>query len=223
MAARKRGTAVRQTEIARAALDLVGSRGMAGLRMAALARRVGIVPSGIYRHYRGKDQVIDAILDYIRARFAENVRAAAQAGRDPLARLHALLSGHARLLRESEALPVVVFSAEVYTGNPRRRARLLAILEFYLGEIAALVRQGQEEGSIRRDLEPAAAAALVIGLVQPPAILRHLSGGRYDVLAGAEAAWPMFCRAVQQLPSPRGGSGRAARLQARKPTRGGKT
>ncbi len=54
MAREKLDTEIRQEQIAQAALSLIASRGIKGLSVAAVARRVGLVPSGIYRHFKGK-------------------------------------------------------------------------------------------------------------------------------------------------------------------------
>lgn len=197
MSAEKHRTEVRQNEIARAALDLISRRGMKGLRVAAVAKKVGLVPSGIYRHYRNKDEVLDAILDYIHHRLNANVRATSRVEGNALTRLHALLMKHIALIRENEAIPFVIFSAEVYTESPRRRLKLRGIIESYLSQVADLVETGQQEKTVRTDLVPGTVAMLFLGLIQPSTILWHLSAGQYDVTAQAEAAWPMFCRAIQ--------------------------
>ena len=46
IAAKKLGTEIRQEQIAEAALELVASQGVRRLSVAAVARRVGLVPSG---------------------------------------------------------------------------------------------------------------------------------------------------------------------------------
>ena len=57
MSDEKLGTEIRQEQIAEAALELVASQGLGRLSVAAVARRVGLVPSGIYRHYKSKDDI----------------------------------------------------------------------------------------------------------------------------------------------------------------------
>jgi len=75
MSALKRRTEVRQAEIAQAAWGS-SPRGDEGLSVAAVGREIGIVPSGIYRHYRNKTAMLDAILDFIHQRFDANVQTA---------------------------------------------------------------------------------------------------------------------------------------------------
>jgi len=49
MCASKRNSEFRRKQIARATLALVGKLGFRRLTLAAVAREVGLVPSGIYR------------------------------------------------------------------------------------------------------------------------------------------------------------------------------
>jgi len=67
-------TEVRQEQIVRAAMNLIASRGLKGLSMAALANRIGLVPSAIYRHFKSKDDIVDMILGVIRERLLTNIR-----------------------------------------------------------------------------------------------------------------------------------------------------
>ena len=41
-----------------AALDMIGSRGLAGLAVAELARAVGVSPAAPYRHFRDRNALI---------------------------------------------------------------------------------------------------------------------------------------------------------------------
>src|SRR5512140_198989 len=95
-------TEFRQEQIAEAALRLVAGQGMKGLSVARVARRVGVVPSAIYRHYNSKDEVLDAVLDLIRGRLLANVKAVCEASTEALDRLHRLLARHVRLLCENQ-------------------------------------------------------------------------------------------------------------------------
>ena len=74
MSDEKLESSVRRQQIAEAALSLVADRGLSRLSIAAVARRVGLVPSGIYRHFKSKDEMLLAVLDRMEARLAANVR-----------------------------------------------------------------------------------------------------------------------------------------------------
>ena len=121
MADAKLQTKIRREQIAEAALHLVASEGVKRLSIAAVARRVGLVPSGIYRHFKSKDAMLDAVLDLLDAKLQANVAAARKETPDPLRRLHTLFLRHIRIIREGQAFPRIVFSDEALAARPGAR------------------------------------------------------------------------------------------------------
>jgi AcrR family transcriptional regulator len=196
MADEKLDTEVRREQIAEAVLSLVAAHGVNRLSMAAVARRVGLVPSGIYRHFKNKDEMILAALDRIEARLQANIKAAAEETPDPLEQLRSLLMRHVRVIREGRAVPRIIFSDDGHSAHPMRKARVKEILDAYLGRISELVRQGQQEGEIRPDVDPATAGLMLLGIVIPAGILWHITDGGIDVTKHAERAWHVFRRAI---------------------------
>jgi AcrR family transcriptional regulator len=193
----KLGTKVRQEQIAQAALALIASKGVDRLNMAGLARRVGLGASSLYRHFHSKDQVLDAVLDLLRERLLGNVEIARREAATPLDQLRRLLALHMHLILEYQALPRLFFSGDLYAEHPERKGKLYGIVRAYLGELAQIIRQGQKEGTVRSDVDPDAVSVVFLGLIQPTAILWHLSDGEFNVGKQIERAWPLFHEAVR--------------------------
>ena len=202
MRAEKLSTEVRQDQIAHAALQLIGEEGMQGLSLAAIARRVGLVPSAIYRHYRSKGEVLDATIEHLGTRLLHNLDLAAGESGEPLDRLHDLLMRHVRLIRENQAIPRIIFSEAVYGGHPDRKQKVRAIITRYMEGIAGFVRDGQAKGRIRPDADPGVAAVHFLGLIVPAAILWHLTDGRFDVTRQAERAWRIYRAGLESAAAP---------------------
>lgn len=196
MRARKTKTEIRQGQIAKAALGLVERHGLRGLNVARVAEAVGVVPSGLYRHYPGKDGVLDAVLDLIAARMAANVARARAADANALGRLHGLLVRHVELIQRNSAIPRVVFSEEMLHGRKAHRRRMYEIVCAYLREVEQLVREGQQEGCVRAGVDPEVASVLFLGLIQPPVILGAMSDGEFNIRAQAEGGWKLFVEAI---------------------------
>jgi AcrR family transcriptional regulator len=212
MRASKTRTEVRQEQIAQAALDLIARGGVAGVSLAGVAGEVGVVPSAIYRHFRGKDEVLDVVLDLIGRRLGENVQAVRAEITDPRERLHRLFLRHLELIRTNAGIPRTVLSEEIFAGQPRRKAKMHGIIRHYLGEVALLVREGQADGGFRADLDPDTAAVVFLGLIQPAAILWLMSDGKFDLAQHAKEAWRQFRIILQSRdagggePAPDGGT-----------------
>jgi len=196
MADEKLDREVRREQIAEAVLSFVAAHGVSRLSMAQVARRVGLVPSGIYRHFKNKEEMILAALDRIEARLQANLRAAAEENPDPLEQLRDILIRHVRVIREGRAVPRIIFSDDAHSGHPARRQRVQQILGAYLGRIADVVRLGQQEGKIRPELDTATTATMLMGIVVPAGILWHLTEGGFDVTKHAERAWQILRKAI---------------------------
>lgn len=196
MRAEKLDTEIRQEQIAQAALSLISSGGLKGLSVARVARRVGLVPSAIYRHFRSKDEVLDAAVGYIQERLLGNVHAVCDETEDALERLRKLLMRHIGLIRENQGIPRIIFSEEFYDGRPERKARVYGIIKQYLNRVSQIVRQGQQGGRIRPELDPGVVAVMFLGLIQPTAILWHMSQGEFDAARHAEKSWLIFSGAI---------------------------
>lgn len=198
MAAEKLDTEIRQEQIAQAALSLLATHGLKGLSVGAVARRIGLVPSAIYRHFKNKEQMLDAALDFIRSKVFENFKAVCEQVSDPLDRLERLLLLNVRMIREFQAMPRIVFSEGFYSGYPGRKAKAYAMVRGYLNKVEEIIRQGQQEGRIRPDLDPATVSVMFWGMLPPVAILWHVSDGRFDVTKQTERAWRIFREAIQR-------------------------
>jgi AcrR family transcriptional regulator len=197
-------TAIRKEQIAQAALDIIGEQGVAELSVAAVAQRIGLVPSALYRHYRRKDQILDAVLELIGSRLMVNVAAVNQEADDPLERLRLLVARHVDMIRQNQVIVRIVFSEAIYGHHQAWRTKIQTILHAYLQAIADLIRQGQQRDNIHPDIDPEVAAIFFLGLVQPPAILWHITNGYFDLDHQVTSAWEIFRRGIVDRTLPPG-------------------
>ena len=197
MATEKLDTELRQEQLAQAALSLITTHGLKGLSVARVARRVGLVPSAVYRHFESKDELLNAVLELIRERLNANVVQASQDGTDALQILRRLVMAHVRLIRENEGILSVVFSDEVHNGRPERKAQVHSIIQGYLRRVAQVVSRGQQQGHIRPDADPGTVSLMFLGVIQPAALLWHLSDGGFDVTQHVERAWDLLSQSLR--------------------------
>jgi len=221
MRAAKTSTQVRREQIAEAALALLADRRGAVPSIAGIARRVGVVPSAVYRHYRGKDAILAAALALVEQRLAANVQAARGGRSDGLGRLRELFFRYADLLAANPGGPQVLLTHGVFGASRSRRQRVGQVIAGYLGEVARLVAEGQASGAIRVDLEPQTAALVFMGMLLPAVIFRQVLAGDFDVAGHACKAWPALEAALRAPPaadsSPSVGAGRPAGRRRREP------
>jgi len=205
--AAKQRSEVRQEQMVNAALALIGKDGPKALTVASVAGAIGVVPSALYRHFADKDALVTSILDAIGQRLLANAAAVCQEANGAEARLRLLYLRHTELIRTTPGMIRLVFSEDVCGGCPERKRGLHQVLKGYLGAVADIVRQGQAAGTLCPEPAPATVALMFLGMVQPAAILWHVSEGTFDLPAETEKCWRFFSQAIQQddrdqLPQP---------------------
>jgi len=205
MRAAKTATKVRREQIADAALALLNARHGAEPSIAGIAKRVGVVPSAVYRHYRGKDAILYAALERIRQRLQENLALARQDTADPLSRIRGLFMRHAGLLAANPGLPSVLLSRGIFGTSKARRQKVAGVMTGYLQGVAEVVAEGQCSGHIRRDLEPRSGALVFVGMLLPAVVLREISDDALDVTEHARRVWPALASALAPAAVPAGG------------------
>lgn len=196
MGTEKLDTEIRKEQIALAALSLVASQGLRAVTVTRVAKLVGLVPSALYRHFKSKDQIIDAVLDLLESRLTVNLTKGHEEVGDPVESLRKLLMRHVQMILEYQAVPRILFSEEVFNGRPERKGRLLGIFTTFLNGVAGIIRRGQEQGRIRRDRDAQSLATMFIGLFQPSVFLWHLSNGQFDLIRQVDVAWETFADAI---------------------------
>lgn len=192
MAREKLSTEIRRKQIARVVLEQIARHGMRRLSMARVARELGLVPSALYRHYSGKESMLDGVLDYVRDSLSRNVRLALRSRVGAIAQLEAILSRHLLLVQQNRSLPQIIFYSQGYGDDAARRKAIYGMLQEYLQQLAAILLAGQEAGEIRNDTDPSVLAVMFLGIIQPPILINHLGGGGYDMKSQIDRAWGLF-------------------------------
>jgi AcrR family transcriptional regulator len=200
MRAEKQTSEIRKRQIAGAAMSLIARQGVKGLSVSAVALKVGLVPSALYRHFKGKDEILEATIELVRDLIMENIRTVRLEFPLPLEQLHLLMQRHIEMIREFQAIPRIVFSDEMSASHPLRRSGIYKIIQEMLGQVTEIIQKGQGMGQIKPGLDPGTVSVIYLGLIQPPAILHFLSRGRFDVSKHMKKAWPIFEKAIKIEP-----------------------
>ena len=133
------------------AARLATVEGFEGLSLARLADAVGMSKSGLFAHFRSKEELQLATIEVASSRFDEQVTEPAAQARTGWERLSLLVDGYLRYL-EVETFPGGCFFAstlaEMDTQPGPVRDRLVAFLGDWLGRIETAVHDAQVEGAI---------------------------------------------------------------------------
>jgi AcrR family transcriptional regulator len=118
MAAKSNGPRSRQAMILSAAKDLFYERGFAAVGVDEIGQRAGVTGPAIYRHFRGKDEILSTLFDDAIDRLNE---ATAVQSEDPWEELEALVRGHLLFVLSERKLAGVKIREQRSLAEPYRR------------------------------------------------------------------------------------------------------
>ncbi|MEW6593309.1 MAG: TetR/AcrR family transcriptional regulator [Thermodesulfobacteriota bacterium] len=200
----KKNTHIRREEIVRAALDVIGERGVHGLTIAEIAGRAGMSDANIYRHFRGKQEILAALGSFIGSQVLGRATRIAAGKKTALARLGAIFRAHVALLAATPGLPRFIFSEELHLGDPRLAAVIAGTMARYIETLGDIVADGCRNGEFSSDISPRETAILLLGMIQFAALRWSISRGAFSLEAEAERLWVNFRRLLVARAARRG-------------------
>ena len=136
--------------------NLLSTTGLAGVTLGVLAERTGLSKSGLFAHFKSKEDVQLALLDRTASIAGEFVIAPAMKAREGLPRLQALVQnwfGWTKRAGLEGGCPVAAGIFELDDSAGQVRERLLAMECTWREILAAQVRRAVELGEVRRNLD----------------------------------------------------------------------
>jgi TetR/AcrR family transcriptional repressor of nem operon len=175
-----KGARTREQVIERAAA-LFNQHGYHGVSISDVMAATGLEKGGIYRHFASKDELaLEAFafaVDKMRERFD-----AALAGADTaLERLQAIIGVYARIPTDPPVpggCPILNAAVEADDSNPELKAQAQRVLGDLKRALRSIVRQGQEAGELRPDLDLEAFANVFLAQLEGGVMLSKLFGSQ---------------------------------------------
>ncbi len=171
----RKSTEIRKDEIVHAALAIIENSGLDKMNINEIAAKVEMVPAAIYRHFKGREEIVAALIEHIDQRLQSNLSQANAVTGTPIAKLKTLFELHVTLLKEEAAIPRILYFLLSSDRNPELKAGMLSAVGVYVQQVKKLLQQGQRKGEISPDIDAAAAAMMFLGMLQPLAILGQIN------------------------------------------------
>jgi len=185
---------VRRAQVVDASLRIIGRQGLGALTTAALAREAGVSEANLYRHFEDKDAILQAVALEIRAGLERNLERLPEAS--PLEALRKIYAMHLEYIERNEGIPRLLFSEQLHLSLGRLKEQFLETINSYAGRLAGYVRDGQRAGLIKTEVEPRAAALMLIGMVQVMTLRWSLSGFSFPLIREGMKLWKNFEQCV---------------------------
>jgi AcrR family transcriptional regulator len=157
---------LRRAEAAKVALDLIGEFGPEGVTTTAIARRMGVAQTALFKHFPNKEAIWIAATDALGETISVRMRAIAAQPGPPLETVKEVLAGYAELAHEVPAIAAFLCHRPASDGAMRLRDRVAERFDRLRQNVSLLLAQAASAGDLREGVDTELVAQLCIAVVQ---------------------------------------------------------
>lgn len=194
----KKATRIRQAEIVQAALGVIGRLGVSGLTIHEVARAADMSEANIYRHFRNKQEVIKAVVEYIGGQVTSRAAQLAASSGKPLDKLEKVIESHTEMISKNPGIPRLLFSDGGITTGGRIAQIMSSRIESFQNILAGLLEAAIAEGDILEEVGARETAITIMGMIQFSVLswIGNQAEGR--LTDEVESLWSNFRRLLER-------------------------
>ena len=184
-----------------AVLQLLAKGGVAAASTPAIARRVGVTQSALFKHFRNKEKMWRAVMDALALEVGARFQAASQESGSHANRIFAIIKAYLIVVKDIPAISALMFAdpRQMDGAGKYLRQEITARFGWFHGALYAQIEGGMKAREFRPDIDPKIAAGLAAGIAQSLILRWRVSGGAIDMLGEAERAYPLFLFSITGL------------------------
>jgi len=173
-----KGERTRQSIIQKAAA-VFNQRGYEGTSLTDLMEETGLEKGGIYRHFASKEELAVAAFDYAWSTVRQHRLRAIEGGSSPLTKLRNMIEDFAeRPSVTPGGCPLLNTAVDADDGNPILRAHVRTALQGWVNRLEKLLQEGIDSGEIRKNIDPAAVASILVATLEGSMMMWRLQTNR---------------------------------------------
>lgn len=171
----------RQLEIIEAAGEILTESGLAGLTTKNLAEKMGFGESALYRHFKGKEEIIITMLQYLNADMDKRLTACVENINDPVKKLDAVFNNQFDFFQHHPQFLVAVFSEGLLEESKAINAGILQLMITKRKHLLPIIKQGQQQGIIETTAPAEDIMHIIMGSFRLHMLQWRMSDFAFDV------------------------------------------
>jgi AcrR family transcriptional regulator len=156
----------RQQEIIETALGLINEKGIQGLTIKNLSKRLGITEPAIYRHFENKIQILVALLDLLKRNTSGIFESELYSDEPAVQKIERLFEKHFKSFAEMPSLASVVFSEEIFRNEEKLISKISEVIEYNNQTLMSILQEGQQKKEIRSDIDAEYLVIFIMGALR---------------------------------------------------------
>jgi TetR/AcrR family fatty acid metabolism transcriptional regulator len=182
-------------QILEAAVKVFARQGFHQSTVAQIAKEAGVADGTIYLYFKNKDDILVQFFSYRTKQVFESFRGEVDRAETSSDKLRNLVRRHlAEFQRDRDG--AVVYQVETHQSSRLAEAQIREMSQMYRDLISEIVEQGQQEGTIRKELYVGLVKRFVIGAVDEVINTWLHSNEEYDLVSMADPLVELFIKGI---------------------------
>ncbi|RJP70737.1 MAG: TetR/AcrR family transcriptional regulator [Candidatus Abyssobacteria bacterium SURF_17] len=166
------------------AAELFRKNGFHNTSLSQILKAARLTKGGFYFHFRSKEELGDAVIEYMREFWIHNVLEEVEKEKGALKKIERMfeimIKTHEGNVFHGCAL-LAVLTAEMMEVEQHFSERLRKIYANWKASIVEILGQGKREGLFKESVNPDSLALLIIGTLQGTTMMAHLDPEHIDL------------------------------------------
>ena len=172
---------VNQQKIIDAARRIIIAKGMENLTIREIAGELDITDGALYRHFKGKKEIISLLINDMAETLLSAIDEAAAKTEKPLEKLENIFWSHLSYVEKRKGISFIVINNTLSMKDKNLQSKVFHVIDNYLKRIKEILTQGIKKGDFRGDLNQEAASAAFFGIIQCMVTLWGLSDYKHSL------------------------------------------
>jgi TetR/AcrR family transcriptional regulator, fatty acid metabolism regulator protein len=171
----------RQSEIVNAAIKLIGEGGIQALTIKNLSTEIGVAESALYRHFKSKTEVLNALLDFLGSFIISHYEGVHKLKVSSFEKIEKMISGQLKIFAENPPYAIVILSDGLYKNEEALYSKIYNIMQKAKSTFVNIIDEGKNCGEIRKDVPSEQLAFIIMGSIRLTVTQWSLSGFSFDL------------------------------------------
>ena len=182
-------------QILEAAVKVFARQGFYQSTVAQIAKQAGVADGTIYLYFKNKDDILVQFFNYRAKQVFQSFREEVDRAETSLDKLRNLVRRHLAEF-QGDRDGAIVYQVETHQNKRLAEAQIREMSQMYRDLISEIVEQGQQEGTIRKDLYVGLVKRFIIGAVDEVINTWLHAKGEYDLVSMADPLVDLFIKGI---------------------------
>ena len=170
----------RQNQIVEVAVKLIAEHGIQNLTIKNLSEEIGISEPALYRHFKNKFEILNALIDYFFLK-TKPIMEEINSVENPILAIEKFIKGHLEIFYQNKNLARIIFSESNFQNEEKLLEKLATSMESSSVFLQNIIKNGQTQKVIRNDISSLTLFRIIVGALRFTVTQWNISQMHFDL------------------------------------------